>query len=256
MMQSSYLSHSRHGVYYFRWPIPPSSEQKRTSVRISLRTRCPHRASDLARFLASCGRLIPDQENVPRLRQDQIRSMVHRYFKASLDKYSERLNDKGFFEKAVSAMQQECSVWFLNIMDEGDDDNKRIKSTAARRKVPVHPDLIGLGFLEFVDRRWNGTRLFPDYNYNANGGYGRTLGRWCNESFLPKLGLKEPALVFHCLRHTVVTRLSQADVPEPIVQCIVGNARSGVKQEVYNREGYMLAQLKEAIDRITIDKAN
>ena len=110
MTLSSYLSLSRHGIYYFRWPIPPSPEQKRTSVRISLRTRCPRRAGDLARFLASCGRLIPDQRNVARLRQDQIRSMVQRYFKASLDKYLERLNDKGFPEKAVSAMQQEIEV--------------------------------------------------------------------------------------------------------------------------------------------------
>ncbi|WP_108860243.1 site-specific integrase [Ruegeria sp. Alg231-54] len=528
MMLSSYLSLSRHGVYYFRWPIPPSTEQKRATVRISLRTRCPRRAGDLARFLSSCGRLIPDQENVARLRQDQIRSMVQRYFKASLDKYLERLNDKGFPEKAVSAMQQEieihenaaegedllsdlyldsdafckasdidsqdwednaldlrremrkgrrdmlrrvleaverlehysyddapavaisqpakvlpasspigtaiddfiaehsrqwaektvgqnraylnilveyfgperllstiakqdanevkkvlqalpssrntkpalknmplmeviklpgqkkiapktinshiqmfkgffdwaerhgysphslfdgmkvakeknstnqrkpfspeqirflytelttnpsglvrkdshkwgmllgiftgarlneicqlgikdvqqeCGTWFLNITDEGDDDNKSVKSTAARRKVPVHPDLIRLGFLDFVDSRRNGTRLFPDYNYNANGGYGRALGRWCNESFLPKLGLKEPGLVFHSLRHTVVTRLGQANVAEPIIQCIVGHARSGVTQEVYLREGYTLDQLGEAIRRLKV----
>ncbi|WP_254434996.1 site-specific integrase [Ruegeria arenilitoris] len=156
----------------------------------------------------------------------------------------------------IKDVQQECGTWFLNITDEGDDDNKSVKSTAARRKVPLHPELIRLGFLEFVDSRRQRTRLFSDYSYSANGGYGRNLGRWCNESFLSKLDLKEPGLVFHSLRHTVVTRLSQADVPEPIVQCIVGHARSGVTQEVYNREGYTLAQLKEAIDRLTIDKAN
>ncbi|MEO0745540.1 MAG: DUF6538 domain-containing protein, partial [Pseudomonadota bacterium] len=55
-MLSSYLSPSRHGIYYFRWPIPSSKEGKRTTVRISLRTRCPDRAGDLARHLASCGR--------------------------------------------------------------------------------------------------------------------------------------------------------------------------------------------------------
>ncbi|WP_255104491.1 site-specific integrase [Shimia sp. CNT1-13L.2] len=151
----------------------------------------------------------------------------------------------------IADVQQDGDTWFLNITDEG-DDNKRIKSKAGRRKVPLHSDLISLGFLDFVDSRRNGTRLFPDYSYSANGGYGRNLGRWCNESFLPKLGIKQPGLVFHSLRHTVVTRLSQADVPEPIVQCIVGHARSGVTQEVYNREGYTLAQLKEAIGRFQV----
>lgn len=151
----------------------------------------------------------------------------------------------------IADVQQDGDTWFLNITDEG-DDNKRIKSKAGRRKVPLHSELIRLGFLHFVDRRRNGTRLFPDYSYSANGGYGRNLGRWCNESFLPKLGIKQPGLVFHSLRHTVVTRLGQENVPEPIIQCIVGHARSGVTQEVYLREGYTLEQLSEAIGRFQI----
>lgn len=154
----------------------------------------------------------------------------------------------------IDDVQPDDTTWFLNITDEG-DDNKSVKSKAGRRKVPLHSELIRLGFLDFLDSRKNRKRLFADYNYNANGGYGRSLGRWCNESFLPNLGIKKPGLVFHSLRHTVVTRLSQSDVPEPIVQCIVGHARSGVTQEVYNREGYTLAQLKGAIDRFTVNEA-
>ncbi|MGX9351631.1 site-specific integrase [Shimia sp. W99] len=96
----------------------------------------------------------------------------------------------------IADIQQDGDTWFLNITDEG-DDNKSVKSTAGRRKVPLHPELIQLGFLDFVESRRRGTRLFPDYSYSANGGYGRNLGRWCNESFLPKLGIKQPGLVFH-----------------------------------------------------------
>lgn len=151
----------------------------------------------------------------------------------------------------IADIAQDGDTWFLNITDEG-DDNKSVKSTAGKRKVPLHPELISLGFLDFVKSRQQDARLFPDYSYSANGGYGRNLGRWCNESFLPKLGIKQPGLVFHSLRHTVVTRLSQADVPEPVIQCIVGHARSGVTQEVYNREGYTLAQLKEAIGKFRV----
>ncbi|MEM6658262.1 MAG: hypothetical protein AAF625_09250 [Pseudomonadota bacterium] len=36
--------------------------------------------------------------------------MVHRHFKASLDKYLERLNDKGFPDGSISAMQQEIEI--------------------------------------------------------------------------------------------------------------------------------------------------
>ncbi len=147
----------------------------------------------------------------------------------------------------IADVKQDGDTWFLNITDEG-DETKSVKSQAGRRKVPLHSQLINLGFLDFVASRSNGTRLFPDYSYSANGGYGRNLGRWCNESFLPKLGIKQPGLVFHSLRHTVVTRLGQANVPEPIIQCIVGHARSGVTQEVYLKEGYTLAQMRDAVE--------
>ncbi|WP_254441711.1 site-specific integrase [Ruegeria sp. HKCCA0370] len=163
-----------------------------------------------------------------------------------------RLNEVCQLETAD--VQQDYGVWYLNITDEGDDNNKRVKSDAGKRKVPLHAELLRMGFLDFVESRKPGKRLFPEYSYNVNGGYGRNLGRWCNESFLKKLGIKEPGLVFHSFRHTIVTRLSQAGVSEPIVQCIVGHARSGVTQEVYNKEGYTLTQLKDAIDSYQIEQ--
>jgi integrase len=160
-----------------------------------------------------------------------------------------RLNE--ICQLEIADIQQEGDIWFLNITDEG-DNKKRLKAKASRRKVPLHSELIQLGFLDFVRGRSNGKRLFPDYNWNANGGYGRNLGRWYNGIFLPKLGIKTPGVVFHCARHTMVTRLGQAGVAEPIYQCIVGHAREGVTQEVYLREGYTLAQVSEAIEQFKI----
>lgn len=148
----------------------------------------------------------------------------------------------------IADIQQQDGIWFLNITDEG-DGNKTVKAKASRRKVPLHTKLIRLGFIDFVDSRRTAKRLFPDYSYNANGGYGRSLGRWYNESFMPKLGIKKPGIVFHSLRHTLVTRLGQANVAEPIYQCVVGHARAGVTQQVYLREGFTLTQLSEAIEK-------
>jgi hypothetical protein len=50
----------------------------------------------------------------------------------------------------------------------------------------------------------------------------------------------------------MITRLAQADVEEPIYQSIVGHERQGVTQQVYNRQGYTLQQLKTAIDKFAI----
>jgi integrase len=160
-----------------------------------------------------------------------------------------RLNEICQLETAD--VQCQGDIWFLDITDEG-DSMKRVKAAASRRKVPLHSELIKAGFLDFLQSRGSHQRLFSDFNYSPNGGYGRSLGRWFNTTFLSKLGIKQAGLVFHCLRHTVVDRLSDADVPEPILQYYVGHARSGVTQEVYNRSGFTLEQLKNAIDRFEV----
>ena len=151
----------------------------------------------------------------------------------------------------IGDVYQDGDIPYLNITDDG-DNNKRVKAQASRRKVPLHAELIRLGFFEFVNSRKDNQRLFPDFSYNKDSGYGRNMGRWYNESFLPKLGIKEPGIVFHSLRHTMVTRLGQAGVAEPIYQCIVGHARAGVTQRVYLREGFTLMQLNAAISEFHI----
>ncbi|WP_371419717.1 DUF6538 domain-containing protein [Ruegeria sp. THAF33] len=58
----AYLSLSRHGIYYFRWPLPDTKPKPHTrpnttrrTLRVSLRTRCPKEARTLARRIAACG---------------------------------------------------------------------------------------------------------------------------------------------------------------------------------------------------------
>lgn len=522
MKLSAFLSPSRHGVYYFRWPLPSPDRQSRRTVRISLRTKCPDRAGDLARHLASCGRLVRDNSDLAGLRQHEIREKVQAYFKAQLDQYLDWLDRRGLSQNALTdvreemldhesyvdmesanpqwlpvarfkrkmavsdkewddslpriAMElrkgrrdmlravleaaerlegysygssaqglptppqarsaalgdayadfmaehapqwsdqmigkaqgflavlleyfgkdrlmaqitrhdaselkkvvqalpvnrktrpetrdlplleaikvegvqkvsvetvnnhmamffrfwdwaerhdhaphklfegmkvkkakqgdagrkaytreqtatmhaaltgntpglvrkddfkwgallglytgarlreiaqldrgdirQEGGIWYIDI--NADAPNKSLKTHAAKRRVPLHSELIRLGFLEWVATKPEGQRLFLSFSFNAKEGYGRNLGRWFNTVFLPGLGLKESGLVFHSLRHTMVTRLAQAGVPEPLYQEIVGHERQGVAQQVYFKEGHTLAQKQEGIERFRV----
>jgi hypothetical protein len=54
MHNPSYLSVSRHGLFYFRWPVPRRLHPlcSSSSVKVSLQTRDPKHALVLARFLA------------------------------------------------------------------------------------------------------------------------------------------------------------------------------------------------------------
>lgn len=146
-----------------------------------------------------------------------------------------RLNE--IAQMHLDDIRQEEGVWLFDLNEE--DGNKRLKNAASRRTVPIHSKLIELGLLEYVQtlRKKGETKLFPDFTYDDKNGWGRALGRWFNETFLVKLDMKSKELVFHCLRHTVVTHLLREGVEQSIVQAIVGHARDGVTQNNYFKMG-------------------
>lgn len=83
----------------------------------------------------------------------------------------------------VADIRQDGGIWYLDI--NGDGPNKSLKTPAAKRRVPVHSELIRLGFLDWVAAKPKGQRLFLSFSYNAKEGYGRNLGRWFKTIFLP-----------------------------------------------------------------------
>lgn len=159
-----------------------------------------------------------------------------------------RLNEIGQLQ--LNDIRQQDGIWCFDFNDNG--DGKRLKNDGSRRLVPLHPKLIELGFLEYIDtlRKQGESRLFPKLTYTTKSGWGRNLGRWFNEEFLVQLGIKSKSLVFHSLRHTVVTTLLQASVEEQIVKAIVGHSQSGVTQQHYFKKGYTLGQLKVALSKV------
>ena len=86
----------------------------------------------------------------------------HRYWAPLLALWSgARLNELGQLE--VNDIQKELEVWRLRITtqtDEGADEEveKVLKTAASKRLVPVHPELIRLGFLEHGGRASAGGR--------------------------------------------------------------------------------------------------
>ncbi|WP_162798449.1 site-specific integrase [Sulfitobacter sp. SK012] len=151
-----------------------------------------------------------------------------------------RLNEVA--QLLIDDIKEEDGIWYFDISDEG-ENQKEVKNKASKRKVPVHSALLDAGFLAFFRSRQSGSQLFPDYRYTKSNGYGRNLGRWFNESFTPKLGIKTPRHVFHSFRHTMITRLIQAEAPPEKAKCIVGHEQAGVTFQVYMRERDRMAHL-------------
>jgi len=96
MRNPTYLSTSRHGIFYFRWLIPASRhpERTRSDVKVSLRTRLPAVALMLARHLAYAGELVTAGA-ARSMRYDEMRRHVHEHFQTLLHEFQERVAEEG-----------------------------------------------------------------------------------------------------------------------------------------------------------------
>lgn len=137
------------------------------------------------------------------------------------------------------------SVWCIAITDA---HGGHLKTEASRRTIPVHPELIGLGFVEYVKVAAEG-HLWPGLRHVRNG-YGEPVGSWFNAR-LRRLGITSPKKVLYSFRHTFITRLLSADVPQAIVEQLDGHAPVGMTAGNYFK-GAPVAKLREAIEKLTL----
>ncbi|MBO9396136.1 site-specific integrase [Shimia sp. R9_2] len=159
-----------------------------------------------------------------------------------------RLNEVAQLD--VSDVKDLSGIACIDITTEG-SPNKRLKNASSKRVIPIHADLIALGFLEFVEQlRARGTvRLFPALSYCPKNGYGRNVGRWFGDSFLPRLGIDDEALVFHSLRHTMNTQLARKNVPEQLQKAILGHKQNGMTYDTYFTAGFLPDQLYPEVNK-------
>ncbi|MCB1225594.1 MAG: site-specific integrase [Verrucomicrobiales bacterium] len=110
-------------------------------------------------------------------------------------------------------------------LDEEDETDKRLKTEASIRDVPLHPELLRLGFMEFVAERRKDKgkpRLFPELKIaKSTKRYSTKFSRWfCR--FIEHASGHKPKATFHSLRHHFRTELSRAGVGIELVDEIGG----------------------------------
>lgn len=150
----------------------------------------------------------------------------------------------------IEDIRNEGPISYIAISDES--ELQTLKTSSSRRDVPIHSDVLALGFIHYLNSVKDNAscRLFPDFTYSKTEQWGRKLGRFFNETFLVKLGIKSPELSFHSLRHTAATILYNSDVQHEMVQAIIGHAPKDITQGVYFKSGYTMQQKATAIEKI------
>lgn len=108
----------------------------------------------------------------------------------------------------------------------GSDNAKHVKSAAGVRKVPIHPDVIELGFSEFVSARRKhrkpSDRLFFRIAFGSDGQASTVFSKWFAR-FLDKANLGDPKLVFHSFRHNAEDAFRDALQLQYVIDRIIGH---------------------------------
>jgi integrase len=138
---------------------------------------------------------------------------------------------------------------------------KKLKTRSSARTVPVHPQLIKLGWLTYVDavRRDGGEKawLFPQVAPGALNAL-KAWTKWFNRH-LRSLGVADSNKVFHSFRHIFKDALRTARIPEDLNDALTGHSNAtvgrgyGAKQIV---QRYGIDTLKDAVDRVSFKGLN
>lgn len=126
---------------------------------------------------------------------------------------------------------QESGIWCVRLTVES--DGQSVKTESSKRLVPLHPDFLKLGFIEYVQtlRDAGEERLFPDVNLEGKAGKGSVISK----SFTYHLKRPEVAVKprrqngrvgFHSLRKTVIQALQGTYVSDERRRAFVGHEQS------------------------------
>ena len=109
--------------------------------------------------------------------------------------------------------------------------DQKLKNSGSWRAVPMHPELIRLGFCDYVQSLPKGS-LFPHLPKEGKNGAGGQFGKWFG-TFKSAKGFTSPAKSFHSFRHLIATELRLAGATDAQADAITGHAGNGVGRQVY-----------------------
>lgn len=156
-----------------------------------------------------------------------------------------------------------CEPQGVPILDINDLDNKAVKSAAGKRRVPIHPMLLNLGFDAYIK---DINRLYPDekmlfpHLIKTKNGFSAAVGKAFNK-YLVKLGIKpigeqQRTKVFHSYRDTMNNEMGARGVTLEMRCLLVGHELNNVNVLRYTSDTPHQTLLDQAILTLSYERAD
>ena len=123
--------------------------------------------------------------------------------------------------------------------------DKSVKNKGSERVIPLHPKLIHMGFLLFVEyQRKNKVQKLFGFTKIKRGLYNSQVQHWFAR-YLDKIGITDPSKVFHSFRHTFETMATEKRIPPQYQNAICGWSEQGIGQRIYAHKKDVRIMLEE-----------
>ena len=143
--------------------------------------------------------------------------------------------------------------WCINFIE--DHKAKHYKTDASERIVPIHPQIIRAGLLDFIVKNKKNDNDFinPDALYES-GEYNNHYVSRKIHSYFRKIGIfssKDGKKCFHSFRKCVNLLMQKSGIIQPIINSIVGWEGKGTAEKFYSE--YTLKELYDEMDKYDFD---
>ena len=137
---------------------------------------------------------------------------------------------------------------------------KRLKNDASERKVPIHNQLLDLGFVDYFKRKQkklkaNGSDFIFSHAVTKTGQYNNKYMDRILFPFFKSIGVKgeegRDGHDYHSFRKVISTALQDAGVPRSYIEQIGGWEGVGTVEKSYSNHN--LAQIKAQMDKMEYD---
>jgi integrase len=157
----------------------------------------------------------------------------------------------------VKDIIQVDGIWVYRIREIGkyNEEETRVKNPHSERDIPLHSELIDtLDFIKYVNhvKKMKKERVFWELKKRGNG-YRKNVGKFFNEKYLVKMGIKKRGKSFHSFRHSVETHLTNQDVNGRFIDFLQGHSQKGIGGSVYMKGIKMNVLLMDCVEKIKWD---
>ncbi|MGG1947056.1 site-specific integrase [Trinickia sp. NRRL B-1857] len=147
---------------------------------------------------------------------------------------------------------KESGHWCVRFVQDA-ERGQRVKNAGSVRRIPLHAELIRLGFVDFARSQEDKPRLF-DLKADRHGRVSPTWAKWFSEYLRRVCKVTDPRMTFHSFRHTFKDACRAGGVDRDVSDALTGHS-DGSASSGYGAEFYPLAPLVKAIANIRISGA-